>query len=73
MKSKVRQKLISFFFILITNTQVSQAHNYLNGGCKNHCERSFLKNNLEKKLENFNNKNQIKDNYSCLKKSLCRG
>ncbi len=73
MKSKVRQIINLFFFILITNTKYSQAHNALNGGCNNHCDESLLQSNLEKKLENNNNKNQIKDNYSCLNKSLCRG
>ena len=56
----------------MSNTQFSQAHNSLNGGCKNHCEESFLQNNFDKIIEN-NNKNQIKDNYSCVNKSLCRG
>ena len=72
MKSKIGQIMNLLFFILITNTQFSQAHNSLNGGCKNHCEELFLQ-NLEEKLENINNKNEIKDNYSCLTKSLCRG
>ena len=73
MKSKIRQAINLMFFILITNTQFSQAHNSLNGGCDNHCEESFLQTNLEKKIENINNKNQFEDNYSCLNKSLCRG
>ena len=73
LKSKIRKKINLVFFILITNTQFLQAHNSVNGGCKNNCEESYLQNNFEKKLENINNKNQIKDNYSCLNKSLCRG
>ena len=73
MKSKIKQIFNLTFFILIMNTKISQAHDTLNGGCKNHCEESFLQNNLEKKLENINDKNQIEDNYSCLTKSLCRG
>ena len=73
MKTKIRQAINLIFFILITNTQFLQAHNSLNGGCNNHCEKLFLQNNLEKKLENINYKNQIEDNYSCLTKSLCRG
>ena len=62
-----------FIFLLITNNQYSQAHDSLNGGCRNHCEESFLKKTLKKKLENIHNKYQIKDSYSCLNKSLCRG
>ena len=78
MKLKIRQKMKLFLFIFIINTQFLQAHNSSNGGCNNHCAEPFLKNNLEKKLENNNNNNnnnnnQIKDNYSCLNKSLCRG
>ena len=73
MKSKIRKTINLFFFILITNTQFLQAHNFVNGGCKNNCKESYLQNNFEKKFENINNKNQIKDNYSCLNKSLCRG
>ena len=73
LKSKIRKKINLVFFILITNTQFLQAHNSVNAGCKNNCEESYLQNNFEKKLENINNKNQIKDNYSCLNKSLCRG
>ena len=73
MKSKIRQAINLIFFILMSNTQFSQAHNSLNGGCKNHCEESFLQNNFEKKIENIYNKKQIEDNYSCLNKSLCRG
>ena len=73
LKSKLRKTINLFFFILITNTQFLQAHNSVNGGCNNNCEESYLQNNFEKKLENINHKNQIKDNYSCLNKSLCRG
>ncbi len=73
MKSKIKQIINLFFFILITNTQFSQAHNSLNGGCKNHCGESFFQNKLEKKSENINNKIQFGDNNSCLTKSLCRG
>ena len=73
MKSEIRRIINLFFFILVTNTQFSKAHNLLNGGCGYHCEESYLKNNLEKKIENINDKNQIEDNYSCLTKSLCRG
>ena len=73
MKPKNRGAINIIFITLLTNAQFLQAHNSLNGGCKNHCEESFLQDNLEKKLENINNLNQIKDIYSCLNKSLCRG
>ena len=54
MKSKIKQTINLFFFILITHTQFSRAHNNLNGGCNNHCEESFLQHNFENKLENIN-------------------
>ena len=73
MKSKIRQAINLISFILITNTHSLHAHNSLNGGCKNHCEKLFLQNNIEQKLEKINYKNQMEDNYSCLTKSLCRG
>ena len=73
MKSKIEQAINLIFFILITNTQFLQAHNSLNGGCKNHCKGSVSPVTKVKELDNINNKNQIEDNYSCLTKSLCRG
>ena len=73
MTSKFKKSITLFFIIFITNCPLLHAHNFRNGGCKNHCKKLFLKNKLEKKLESFNNKNQMNDNYSCLNKSLCRG
>ena len=73
MKSKMRQAINLIFFILITNTQFLQAHNSLNGGCKNHCKESVTPITKFKELDNINVKNQVEDNFSCLTKSLCRG
>ena len=73
MKSKIKQAMNLIFLFLITNIQVSQAHNFLNGGCKNHCKKSVTPITKVKELDNINFKNQIEDNYSCLTKSLCRG
>ena len=73
MKSKIKQTMKLIFLLLITNTQFSQAHNSLNGGCKNHCKESVTPITKFKELDNINVKNQIEDNYSCLTKSLCRG
>ena len=73
MKTKIKQVMNLIFLILITNTQFSQAHNSLNGGCKNHCKQSVTPITKVKQLDNTNFKNQIEDNYSCLTKSLCRG
>ena len=73
MKSKIKQLMNLIFLLLLTNTQFSQAHNSLNGGCKNHCKESVTPITKVKELDNINVKNQIEDNYSCLTKSLCRG
>ena len=73
MKSKIKQIMNLVFLLSITNTQFSQAHNTLNGGCKNHCKESVTPITKVKELDNINVKNQIEDNYSCLTKSLCRG
>ena len=61
------------FFIFFTNTTFSLAHDSFNGGCKDHCEKSFKVGNVEKNLKKIKNKNIIEENYSCLSKSLCRG
>ena len=73
MKSKIRQAINLIFFILMSNTQFSQAHNSLNGGCKDHCKESVTPISEAKDLYYINDKNQIEDDYSCLTKSLCRG
>ena len=73
MKSKIKQLMNLIFLLLLTNTQFSQAHNSLNGGCKNHCKESVIPITKVKELDNINVKNQIENNYSCLTKSLCRG
>ena len=57
----------------MTNTIFLQAHNSLNGGCKNHCLESDKPSSFKMKLNNIYNKNQSDNNYSCLSKSLCRG
>ena len=72
MKLKIKRKINLFFLILITNTHFLQAHNFLNGGCENHCKEPREKFTIEKELNN-SVKNQIEDSYSCLNKSLCRG
>ena len=71
MKLKIIQKIYLFFLLLI-NTQFSQAHNTSNGGCNNHCQE-IIPITIENDLNNNNDKNQTQDNYSCLNTSLCRG
>ena len=73
MKAKIKLSFNLIFFILITNTYHLQSHDYFNGGCKNHCNESVKSIFIEKKLNNINDKEKIDENYSCLRKSLCRG
>ena len=73
MKSKIKQAMNLIFLFLITNTQFSQSHNFLNGGCKNHCKEPVTPITKAKDLDNIDGKNKIEDDYSCLTKSLCRG
>ena len=76
MKLKITQIFNLVFFILITNNNFLLAHDSFNGGCNNHCEKSFDLNTLKKnkKIKKSNYiKDQIEDNFSCLSKSLCRG
>ncbi len=73
MKKIMKQTFNLIFFIFITNTLFLQAHDFFNGGCKNHCKDSIKPLTVEKNLNNISNKNQIEDNNSCLNKSLCRG
>ena len=73
MKSKIKQTFYLILFILLTNTHFLQSHDLFNGGCKNHCKESVKPLTMNKELNNISNKNQIKDNHSCLSKSLCRG
>ena len=73
MKLKIKRTINLLFLILITNTHFLQAHNFLNGGCKNHCEETIKTLSTENELNNNIIKNQIEDNESCLSKSLCRG
>ena len=73
MKLKIKKLKNLIFLILITNTHFLQAHNSLNGGCKNHCKESITPITKAKDLDNKNDKNQFENDYSCLTKSLCRG
>ena len=73
MKSKIKHIFHLIFLILITNTNFLGAHDFFNGGCKNHCLEKVKPTKTEKILDKINYNIQIGDNYSCLNKSLCRG
>ena len=73
MKSTKNQVFNLIIFVLITNTNFSHSHDNHNGGCQDHCKRSFELKTTESKLKKIKDKIQIEYNYSCLSKSLCRG
>ena len=70
MKSVVKQAFSLVVFISMTNTYSLKSHNSFNGGCHHNCKKSKI---IKERINNSNVKKQIEDNYSCLKKSLCRG
>ena len=70
MKSIIKQIFSLVFFIFMTNTYSLKSHNTFNGGCDHHCKNSKIN---KERINNTDVNKQIKDNYSCLKKSLCRG
>ena len=64
-------KLISILFL--TNITNLYAHNFINGGCKEHCGQKVKAINTKNTLNNFDERIDIESKNSCLNKSLCRG
>ena len=73
MKPEINKTIKLIFFILITNTHFLQAHNAFNGGCINRCKESDNSFFIKQKSNNYKDKINTEENYSCLIKSLCRG
>ena len=48
-------------------------HNFINGGCKDHCHSNVKAIINKKNLNNVYDQEEIDSNNSCLNKSLCRG
>ena len=63
---------IIFLFFLINISSLS-AHNFVNGGCKVHCENKVKFKNNHNKLINVDDEINYEIKNSCLNKSLCRG
>ena len=60
-------------FILFEILEI-KAHNYINGGCKDHCSTFFIQKGNENKIKIFKkDKKLIKEQNSCVNSSLCRG
>tara|TARA_B100000886_G_scaffold336657_1_gene295865 strand:- start:1091 stop:1324 length:234 start_codon:yes stop_codon:yes gene_type:complete len=64
-------KLISI--LLFTNISNLHAHNFFNGGCKEHCAQKVQEISNEKNTNNIYDQMDIESKNSCLNKSLCRG
>ena len=62
-----------FFLVYLTYIPHLYSHNYINGGCKDHCESNVKEIINENNLNNFYDQEEIDIDNSCLKKSLCRG
>ena len=52
-----RLKYVRISLILIKNTPFLKAHNFLNGGCKNHCEERIKTFTIQNELNNNSTKN----------------
>ena len=64
-------KIIFLFFLI--NISNLYAHNFVNGGCKVHCENKVKFKNNHNKLINVDDEINYEIKNSCLNKSLCRG
>ena len=61
------------FLLFLINIPYLDAHNLVNGGCKEHCGKKVKAINNENKLNKKNDQMNIESKNSCLNKSLCRG
>ena len=61
------------FLVSLTYIPHLYAHNFINGGCKEHCESKVEAIINENNLNNVYDQEEIDSKNSCLNKSLCRG
>ena len=73
MKSYFYQIYNIFFLLFLINIPSLDAHNLVNGGCKEHCGNNLKTTNNENKLKILDDQINIETKNSCLNKSLCRG
>jgi len=73
MNSYFNQIYKIIFLFLLTNTSSLYAHNFFNGGCKEHCGQKVKVTSYKNKLKNIDDQINIESKNSCLNKSLCRG
>ncbi len=73
MTSMLNKILKLIFIVFFTNFSNLYSHNYINGGCQDHCEAKVKSIINQNNSINDNDQEQINTNYSCVNKSLCRG
>ncbi len=61
------------FLLYLTYIPHLYPHNFINGGCEDHCDSNVKGFINEKNLNNVYDQEVIDSNNSCLNKSLCRG
>ena len=67
------QIFILIFLVYLTYIPHLYTHNFINGGCEDHCDSNVKGIINEKNLNNVYDQEEIDSNNSCLNKSLCRG
>ena len=72
-KSNTYQIFKLIFLVYLTYIPHLYPHNFINGGCKDHCDSNVKEIINESNLNNVYDQKEIDSNNSCLNKSLCRG
>ena len=73
---RLKSRIFINLFILFFSFEILEikAHNYINGGCKDHCSNFLKIRSNENKFKILkNDKKLIKEENSCVNNSLCRG
>ena len=70
---KVKTKIIYLIFFIFLNNNYLHAHNSVNGGCENHCNKKIKSLNIKNKSREIIDQTERGDFNSCLNTSLCRG
>ena len=73
MNSYLNQIYKIIFLLLLSNISNLYAHNFFNGGCKEHCGQKVKVINNKNKFKNVSHEINYDIKYSCLNKFLCRG
>ena len=72
-KTNAYQIFKLIFLVYLTYIPDLSPHNFINGGCENHCDSNVNAVIKEKFLNNLYDQEEIDSNNSCINKSLCRG